>query len=238
MTSLLIKKRKIMKKLINISIAFMFLALSVFAQSEPKAFAVKTESGVAIVCNNGNKSFAFEIKGKNVQSAQGGGMLFVVDEKLVQVNFVGVDALDSAKKLIENPNTISMMKLHQVWEMDYLSNETFKQKVSIESESEEKFAIANGNFRDSLFWSYKRPKDETSAYIGDAFQSTLIGNVVLVVGTTLEPNDDISSRKDYLTKVLSTIVLMDKELDPNASKPKVDTKPSVKKPIKRKAGRN
>jgi hypothetical protein len=223
-----------MKKVIYISIGFMFLALSCFAQNAPKPFAIKTDTGVGIVCNNGNKSFVFEIPGNKIESAQGGGMLFVVDGKLVQVNFVAVETLADAKKLIVNPDKISMLKLHQIWEMDYQSKEIFKQTVSAEGETEIELKLANGKFQDSLFWYYKRPKDETSAYIGDAFQSIQVGNVVAIVGTSLEPNDDISKRKEYLLKVLSSLVLMDKEINPNPTKPKPKPKPAVKPTVKRK----
>jgi hypothetical protein len=223
-----------MKKVIYISIGFMFLALSGFAQVAPKPFAIKTDKGIGIVCNNGNKSFVFEIPGNKIESAQGGGMLFVVDGKLVQINFVSLETLANTKKIVDNPDTVSMLKLHQIWEMDYQSKEIFKQPLSAEGESEIKLTLAKGKFQDSLFWYYKRPKDETSAYIGDAFQSIQVGNVVAIVGTSLEPNDDISKRKEYLTKVLSSLVLMDKEINPNPTKPKAKAKPTVKPTVKRK----
>ncbi len=227
-----------MKKILYISIGFMFLSLSIFAQSVPKPFVIKTDNGVGIVCNNGNQSFVFEIPGNKIQSAQAGGMLFVVDGKLVQVNFVPVESLADAKKLVNNPDTISMLKLHQVWEMDYQSKEVFKETVSAEGDSEVKLMLANGKSQDSLFWYYKRPKDENAAFIGDAFHSTQVGNVVAIVGTSLEPNDDISKRKEYLVKVLSSLVLLDKEINPNVSKPKAEVKPKIKTPVKRKARRN
>jgi hypothetical protein len=223
-----------MKKLVYISIGLMLLALSCFAQNAPKPFAIKTDTGVGIVCNNGNKSFVFEISGNKIESAQGGGMLFVVDGKFVQINFVPIETLAETKKLVDNPDTISMLKLHQIWEMDYQSKEVFKQQVSAEGESEIKLKLVTGKIHDSLFWYYKRPKNEDDAFIGDAFQSILVGNVVAIVGTSLEPNDDISKRKEYLTKVLSSLVLMDKEINPNVTKPKPKPKPAVKPTVKRK----
>lgn len=221
-----------MKKILFGIILVTFFNLVSFAQQT--AFAVKTDNGIAVFYNNGKNSFAFEIFGKDIkpQTFNPNIMLFLVDGKVVQVNFPTLKAVLGGK-LIKDENAI--LKAHQKWELDFQSEQVFKQKLKIESEDSIFLNLTKGESKETFFWSYQRPASEKdSQFVGDAFQATVVGDRVMVIGSPLTPNQDITERRRYFNGTLSTIVFFDKEIKPNTpqtapAKPKVKAKVKSKK---------
>lgn len=216
-----------MKKILSIFILSLVFSLTILAQENPKVFAVKTENGVAVCYNNGNKTFAFEIFGKEIkpQNTSPGLMLFVVDGKVFQVNFPKLADILEGKKMTDEKE---ILKAHQKWEIDFQSESVFKQKLIAENEDTIFLNLPKGESKQTFFWTYKRPEGNANdQFVGDAFQSTLIGDTVLVIGSPLAPNQDLRERRQYFNATLSTLMFFDKEISPDATKP-TTTKPKAK----------
>ncbi len=222
-----------MKKILFGIILVTIFNLAIFAQQTPQAFAVKTDNGVAIVYNNGNKSFAFEIFGKEIQNVKvpSDGMFFMVDGKPLQISFPKLKDVLGNQKITDGEK---ILKTHQIWELDFQSKNVFKQKVTAENEAIVFLNLPKGKSHQTFFWTFTRPENvEKTEFNADAFQSTLVGDTLLVVGSPLAPNQDITAVRRFFNGTLSTLTFLDKPITPNVPKP-ATTKPKVKAKVKSK----
>lgn len=216
-----------MKKILIVFTTILVFSLAIFAQQTPQVFAVKTEKGIAVCFNNGNKTFAFEIYGKDIkpQNTSPDLMLFLVDGKVFQVNFPKLADVLEGKKISGEKE---ILKTHQKWEMDFQSDQVFKHKLIAENEDTIFLNLPKGESKQTLFWTYQRPKGSADdQFVGDAFQSTVIGNRILVIGSPLAPNQDLKERRQYFNATLSTLMFFDKPITPNMQKP-TSVKPKTK----------
>jgi len=207
-----------MRKIFLVLILLTISKVAMFAQQTPQVYAVNSENGVAVFYNNGKKSFAFEIFGKDIkpQTFNPQIMLFLVDGKVLQVNFPTLKAVLGGK-IIKNEKDI--LKTHQKWEIDFQSEQVFKQKLTIENEDSIFLNLPKGENKQTFFWTYQRPAGSTNdQFVGDAFQSTLIGDRIMVIGSPLTPNQDLRERRRYFNGTLSTLVFFDKPITPNLPK--------------------
>lgn len=208
-----------MKKTFLILTAVFSLALAASAQKAPQAFAVKTDNGLAIFYNNGANSFAFELVGKDIKPQTFGPelMLLLVDQKVVQFNFPKLSDVLGGKS---TTNSTEILKLHQKWEIDFQSEQVFKRKLIAENEDLIFLNLKGGKSIETYFWTYQRPEgDNSKQFTGDAFQSLIIGDRMMVVGSPLTSNQDLSEQRRYFNGTLSSLVFFAKETAFNAPKP-------------------
>lgn len=209
-----------MKKILFGLILVTIYNLAAFAQTTPQVYAVKSDNGIIVVYNNKANTFAFEIVGKDIkpQNFNSEIMLFLVDGKVFQANFPKLKNV-LGSKIIKDEKEI--LKAHQKWEIDFQSDQVFKQKLTAENEDTIFLNLEKGKSKQTFFWTYKRPAgNTTNQFVGDAFQSTLIGDRIMVVGSPLTPNQDLRERRQFFNGTLSSLVFFDKELTPgSANKP-------------------
>lgn len=205
-----------MKNILFAIILMIFSGSAIFPQKTPQFFAVKSDHGIIVVYNNKANTFAFEIFGKDIkpQNMNPGLMLFLVDGKVLQINFPKVKDVLEGKKLTDEKE---ILKLHQKWEIDFQSDQVFKQKLTAENEDTIFLNLAGGKSQQTFFWTYKRPAGESSKeFVGDAFQSTLIGDRIMVIGSPISPNENLRERRQYFNGTLSTLIFYDKEITPGS----------------------
>lgn len=225
-----------MKKLIFVWLLIFAFSLSCFAQETPQLLAVKTEKGMAVVYNNADKTFAFEIVGKDIKKADANpaGLFLVVDSKILQITFPKIKDILGEEKITDEK---LILKKHQKWEIDFQSESVFKKQISVENEATKLLLLEKGKLQQTFFWTYKRPEtDEKSEYGSDAFQSTLIGDTVFVIGSPFAKDEDLIERRQYFNQTLSSLVFFDKPISAALPKPpaKTPVKPKTSNKTKRK----
>jgi hypothetical protein len=184
-------------------IAAVIASLLVFATAAFSQAAIKTKNGFLFVNNDSDKSFTLEISGKEVKTLESEQPMFSVDGRLLQIlvvpktDFVKNDAKMSDEQLLE---------AHKTWESDYLTQEIFETKLSVESEN-----VVFGD-RKALFWGFVRPK-HNEYYKNDYFLTTIIGSNLLALGSPIEGKQTKADAQKFLTDLMKTLKVSDKPFD-------------------------
>lgn len=189
-------KRYISSFITLVSLVF-FLQVSAFSQA-----AIKTEEGFLFIQNRPGKSFTVEITGKSVKPVESqSNPTFEVDGRIVQLVTVPLEQFTDQKL-----NAVEALAAHQKWEINYLSEAVFKQKLAFESEK-----ISVGE-QICLFWNIKRPiyNDE---FDRDFFLTTVIGDLIFGISSPVEASIKTDDLKKQYSGFFATINVSDKPFD-------------------------
>ncbi len=165
--------------------------------------SIKTDYGYLFISNTTEKSYTFEIRGKDIEEIKGGSNpTFVVDEKLLQIIQVDTKFFVSGnEKLTEE----EILERHKVWESDYLSGQ-FGKKLELRSEK-----VTVKDFK-TMFWGYQRPTENTE-YDRDYLLTRVIGNNILALTVSLYVGDKVSDYQKFLVETIGTVKIGDKPFD-------------------------
>ncbi len=165
--------------------------------------SIKTDYGYLFISNTTEKSYSFEIRGKDVEDIKGGSNpTFIVDEKLLQVIQVDTKAFVSGdEKLTEE----AILEKYKVWESDYLSGQ-FGKKLDLKIEK-----VTVKDFK-TMFWGYQRPAANTE-YDRDYLLTKVVGNNVLALTVSLYVGDKVSDYQKFLVETLGTLKISDEPFD-------------------------
>lgn len=186
-------------KLVMASIILLVLTFTSYSQA-----VIKTGKGFLFI-NNGNKdkSFTLEINGKEVKTLKSSSPLFQVDGKILQILIVPLTNFTEKSK---NKTDEELLDMHKTWESNYLSEEIYKKKLMLEVEK-----ISFGE-RKALFWGFSRPS-KNQQFDRDYFLTTIVGNHVVGVGSSLSPKDKKADIQQFLENIMKTLKPSDKNFD-------------------------
>lgn len=190
------KLNKTLKQFAALSTLVFLLNICAYSQA-----AIKTANGYLFVQNRAGKSFTVEITGKDVKPVESQNSTFEVDGRIVQLVTVPF-AQFTDKKLAEG----DALAEHQKWEINYLSDSVFKQKLTFESE---KISVSD---RSCLFWGIKRPI-YNDIFDRDYFITTVIGDVVFGLSSPIEATVKTADLKKQYSDFFATIKVSDKPFD-------------------------
>jgi hypothetical protein len=171
-------------------------AATVFSQA-----AIKTENGYLFIKNGKDKSFTIEITGKEVTSVKSPNPTFLVDGRIVQILSVPLTNFTNKKMSDEE-----LLEAHKIWETDYLGDEVFKKKLTVETEK-----VSNAD-RKLLFWYFTRP-NVIKQYDRDVYMTTIIGNSLLGVSSPIEPAVKIADVQKLFLDIMKSLKVSDKAFD-------------------------
>jgi hypothetical protein len=171
--------------------------VSAFAQA-----AIKTDKGYLFVYNDKSKSFTLDIVGKEIKTLESSQPMFAIDGRVLQILIVPVANFAEGKTLGE----AELLETHRIWETDYLGQEMYKKKLTVESQS------LNLGERKSLFWGFTRPS-MNQEFDRDYFLTMIVGDYLLALGSPLTPKDSKTDAQKFLSDVAKTIKLSDKPYD-------------------------
>jgi hypothetical protein len=194
-------------KLLFVLLFFILLCRGANAQTKPEmgTMFIKTADGYLFVNNSDDRSFTFEIKGKEVQPMKNdNNPTFTIDDRILQVVLVDTKNFITDQKK-RSPEEI--LDLHKTWESDYLG-EAYGKAPKIESE-----AVSLKDLK-ALFWGFKREK-YNQEYVSDYFLTTLVGDSVLAISSPLKASQTASDSKKYFISTLETLKISDKPFDVN-----------------------
>ena len=186
-------------------------ALTAFSQA-----AIKTGDGFLFIKNDVKKSFIIEIKGKEVKTLESANPMFLVDGKILQI--IMVPLTNFAPKNI-NKTDMELLEMHKNWESGYLSDEVFKRKLTVESE---KFSVGD---RKALFWGFIRPSFNQEVD-GDYFLTTIIGDNLIGIGSSISPKDKKETIRVFLNEVFKTLQVSDRNFDIEKMSKEIKEKPA------------
>jgi hypothetical protein len=173
--------------------------LNAFSQ----AAAIKTDDGILFVNNSTDKSFTFEITGKKIDALQSEKPMFSVDGKLLQIMIVSVSSFaDSKKKQTDE----ELLEAHKIWESDYLGNEMYGKKLTLETEK------ITSDGRQLLFWGYARPS-YNEQFSHDYFLTTIVGKTLVGFGSPIKASENKADVKSMLLKIAKSLKVSDKPFD-------------------------
>jgi hypothetical protein len=163
--------------------------------------AIKTENGYLFIKNGKDKSFTIEITGKEVTSVKSPNPTFLVDGRIVQILSVPLTNFTNKKMSDEE-----LLEAHKIWETDYLGDEVFKKKLTVETEK-----VSNAD-RKLLFWYFTRP-NVIKQYDRDVYMTTIIGNSLLGVSSPIEPAVKIADVQKLFLDIMKSLKVSDKPFD-------------------------
>lgn len=185
------------------AIFLLVLCVGLFTLNAFSQALIKTDEGVLFINNDAEKSFTFEITGKEVKPLESQQPMFSVDGKLLQILIVSISNFaDSKKKQTDE----ELLEAHKIWESDYLATELYKKKLTLETEK-----IASDG-RQLLFWGFTRPS-YNEQFSRDYFLTTIIGKYLVGFGSPISESENKTDTKSFLLKIAKTLKVSDKPFD-------------------------
>lgn len=191
------KKNKLI--LISAIVLMLFSVLSVFPQSS----AIKTDKGFLFIHNGDKKSFTIEIVGKEIKPLQSETPMFTVDGNVLQILTVPITNFTNNSK---GKTDEELLEMHKVWESDYLGNEAYKTKLTLETQK-----MTFGQTK-ALFWGFKRPS-MNQQFDGDYFLTTIIGNDLIGIGSSTDAKVKKAEIQTFLESIMQSLKVSDKPFD-------------------------
>ena len=180
--------------------------ISFFAQGDSSGTSlIKTADGILWVENGENARFILEIKGVDIRPMQQYPFLSV-DGRPMQVHVVGIEKFHKATE-DARANDLTILQAHRDWEADHHSK-LLGSKLEVTSEP-----INSAQNRASLIWSYSMPGAKDDQVKEQWFLTTLLGNHLLLLNTTLKTGEPANTARDMLVKTLSTLQVSAKQID-------------------------
>jgi hypothetical protein len=166
---------------------------------------IQTEHGYKLVSDGSGKPFTVEISGKEVrqQHLDVDPLIFSVDKMVLQVVCPEINGFLNAGKR-KKMDDRGVLTFHRDFEAEYLeeSNQT---KFNIESSWR---TLENG--REALLWTFKMPADRTKNVTEQIYLTTLAGNRVLMLVTSLTAQTDREASIQLLLNTASTLKMTGK----------------------------
>lgn len=198
-------KLKNLNRLIVSVMAIFLLSLMISAQQKQSfgKASIKTNYGYLFISNTKEKSFTFEIRGKDVKPMTGGNNpMFTVDGKFFQVVIADTkNFVPDGKKL----NEMEILELHKIWESDYLS-EVYGKKLELIIEK-----VSVKDFT-TMFWGFERPMPNQKID-RDYFLTKVVGKNVLVLSSSLNVGEKVSDYQKFLVEMMETLKISDEPFD-------------------------
>jgi hypothetical protein len=188
-------------------LAIFITAFAITANGQGKQMgsaAILTGDGCLFIRNDPDKSFMVEIKSKNLKTLSAGdNPAFSLDGKLVQVVIVPFENFMAG---VKNPGDERALDLHRKWESDYLQDEMYHAKLTLESEK-----TSDGD-RKMLFWGFKRPA-MSQEFERDSFLTTVMGNKIFGLSSLLKKGESVADYKKLFLEIFATIKVSDEPFD-------------------------
>jgi hypothetical protein len=180
-------------------------SINVFAQGASSGTSlIKTADGVLWVENGENARFILEIKGVDIRPMQQYPFLSV-DGRPMQVHVVGIEKFHKATG-DARANDLTILQAHRDWEADHHSK-LLGSKLEVTSEP-----INSAQNRASLIWRYSMPGAKNKVK-EQWVLTTLLGNHLLLLNTTLKTGEPANTARDMLVKTMSTLQVSAKQID-------------------------
>lgn len=201
------------KYLSHLVILKLFLAIgffSAYAQEDVSdGGIIKTRDGFLVIGNRKPSSFSLEFKGNSIKPIESDHPVFVIDGKLWQVVDVSLDELKTSENKTKKLSDEENLELHKKWESDYIGN-TLNKKLSVSSET-----IEIQEKRKAMIWSFEMPKELKSDFSHQVFITTVVGNRILAINSSVDVGKDLADYKKSLIEIMKTLKTSDKPFDIN-----------------------
>lgn len=190
---------------VSFSLAFLLvLSNGIFAQLAPPLSA-KTNVERTNILVLGKTPFSIEIKGKKHQQLESreDGFLYSVDGKMLNITITKASVVIGKEKVSGDEN---LLKAHQKWELNFQSNFLFQKPLAVAEEEAVFINLTKISTQRTLFWYFNTPEPSIkSSENRRAFQTTLIGDVFLALGSLLEKEDSLVDHRQFFNEVLSSL---------------------------------
>lgn len=187
----------------NKNVLLLLLTIVLFTFNGFSQAVIKTDNGMLFINNGEDKSFIFEITGKEVKTLKSETPMFSVDGTILQILIVPLSNFsDDKKKLTDG----ELLETHKIWESDYLAKEMYGKKLTLDSE---KLTLDTRNF---LFWGFTRPS-YNQQFARDYFLTTVIGKNLLGLGSPMKESENKADVKKMMVEMVKTLRVSDKEFD-------------------------
>jgi hypothetical protein len=200
-----------MKKYTFAGLTFLLLSFTIIAQDKQIAdfSTVKTEKGMMVINYDRSQSFAFLVAGRNPESKQNedGSLLIRTENNGVIVYFIKTSTFLDQKKITRRNE---LLYTHR--ERDIAAQETaLKTKLNVDVQGFAPVKVYNmtdgiQKFKDipSYYWSYPSSDSENRAY----YQTVLMGNQVLMLGTVFDRSVKMGEVRSFFTQTLESLTLL------------------------------
>ncbi len=187
------------------------LSFETFAQNDPNAdyWAIKTEKGMAIFYRNQPQAFSLLVEGKNPTGSENNpqNLSIETDSNAVEIEFIKTSLFLGKKKLSE---TDEILKAHRAW---HIATREKKWNVKLNLISDSFTLVTVYSLMDRILPNRTIP----TVYYGYSvegvpkrafFQTVLIGNIVLSVGTTFPASVNVDDVEASIKKIIESITLL------------------------------
>lgn len=200
--------RKYLSHIVFLSLLLAFSFISAYSQEADKSGGlIKTKDGFLLINNRNQTPFTLEFKGNSIKPLKSDHPVFLIDGKLWQVIDVSFDefkpATNQSKKLTDEEN----LELHKKWESEYIGN-SLNKKLILLSET-----IEIQDKRKAMIWSFEFPKELKSDYSHQIFITTVIGNRVVAINSSVDAGKNLADYKKILIEIMKTLKTSDKPFD-------------------------
>lgn len=219
-----------MKNHLIVIIATLLLSGVLLAQSSHKAdySAIKTDKGMAIFYRNQSQDFSILVDGRNPigRENNGGSLTIETDNHGVEIEFIKTSLFLGKKKLTEADE---ILKAQRAWHIETREN-NWRVKLNLISDS---FTLVTVH---SLMDNILPNRTIPTVYYGYSvegvpnrafYQTVLMGDVVLSIGTTFPESVNVDEVKASIKKIIESITLLPPQ-KVTPIKPKVAPKKSKK----------
>lgn len=189
-------------------ITFALFCLTLFAvplmaqEDELGTAFIRTGDGFLMVHNGKAVSYTLEFKGNDLKPLEAETVAFTIDKRIVQI--VNVARADFWKSADAKPTDEQLLQSHKAWESDYVAD-ALKAKLSVSAEP-----IELAGKRKALYWFFPMPKELKSSFSHQVFLTTIVGNDVLGISSSLESAEAQAENKAYLVRSMQTLQTSDK----------------------------
>lgn len=176
----------------------------IFAQLAPPLSA-KTNAQGTNISVLGKTPFSIVIKGKKHQQIQSreDGFLYSINGKTLNITITKIGVVLGKEKVSGDEN---LLKTHQKWELNFQSNFLFQKPLVVAEEENVFVNLAKNSKQRTLFWYFNTPETTSkSSENRRIFQTTLIGDVFLALGSPLGTEDSLAERRQFLSEILSSL---------------------------------
>ena len=181
--------------------------MSAYSQDSSGGGMIKTGDGFLLVTNRTPVSFTLEFKGNAINPIESDHPVFMLDGKLWQVVDVSTDEFKTAENKSKKNTDEENLELHKKWESDYIGD-SINKKLSVSSET-----IEIQDKRKAMIWSFEMPKEMKSDFSHQIFMTTVVGNHVIGINTSVDNGKSFADYKADLITIMKTLKTSDKPFD-------------------------
>ena len=200
-----------MKKYLFAIITTLFLSSLIFAQNNAVGTysAIPTEKGMAIFYRNQPQDFSLLVEGKNPTGSENNpqNLSIQTDSISVEIEFIKTSLFLGKKKLTEADE---ILKAQRAW---HIATRETKWNVKLNLISDNFTLVTVYNLTDSILPNRTIPTVYYGYSVGGVpnqafFQTVLMGDIVLSVGTTFPESVNVDEVRASIKKIIESITLL------------------------------